>query len=132
MRNKSIILSIFFTLAILTTLYFDSEIVKGISLIRNNLFNDFFLGITFVSSGIIIFFFLTSLFLLQQNKRKLVLPLWLSLTLSVVVSFLLKIIIQRQRPFQLGFISVFHILEKASHLTWNLSFPSFQLDRVFP
>lgn len=129
MKRGLIILLI--ALTALAGFYFDSEIVKGISLIRNNLLNDFLLGITFLSPEIVIFFFLTSLFLFQSHKRKYILPLWISLGLSVVVSFLLKSLIQRQRPFQLGLVSILPILEKASHLTWNSSFPSFQAMLVF-
>jgi len=120
---------IFVLLAIFISLYFDSEIVKGVSLIRNNLLNDFFMGITFISSEIIVFSFLTLLFL--WKKQKLVLPLWVTLGLAVAVSFLLKVVVQRQRPFQLEIVSVLPVLEKASHSIWNFSFPSFQTMLVF-
>jgi len=110
---------------IFISFYFDSEIVKIISLIRNNYLNDFFLGLTFISSAIIIFFFLTSLFLWREHKRKWILPLWVTLGLSIIVSAILKVIIQRPRPYQLDLVSVLPILEKASHLVWNFSFPSF-------
>ena len=108
------------------SLYFDSEIVKGVSLIQNPALDDFFMGITFVSSGVVIFFVLTSLFLWKENKRRWILSLWITLALSVIVSFLLKASIQRKRPFQLGIVTIISALEKASHLTWNFSFPSFQ------
>lgn len=130
-KQKLIIISAFFIFAIFISLYFDSEISKGISLIRNNFLNEVFLGITFVSSELIIFFFLTSLFLIKDYKRKYILPLWASLGFSVIVSFILKIIVQRARPFQLGIVSVLPVLEKASHSIWNFSFPSFQAMLVF-
>ena len=112
-----------FVLVIFISLYFDSEIVKGVSLIRNNLLNDFFMGMTFVSSEITVFFFLTILFL--WKKKKFILPLWFTFCLAVAVSFLLKVAVQRQRPFQLGLISVLPVLEKTSYAVWNFSFPSF-------
>ncbi|MCK4553163.1 phosphatase PAP2 family protein [Candidatus Pacearchaeota archaeon] len=129
MRKKAISIFAFVVFVIFTSLYFDFQIVKGISLIRNDFFNEFFLGINFISSKVIIFFFLTGLFL--WNKRKFILPLWLTLGFSVAVSFLLKIAVQRQRPFQLGLVSVLPVLEKASHAIWNFSFPSFQTMLVF-
>jgi membrane-associated phospholipid phosphatase len=125
-KEKLVVAGIFFALVVLLSLYFDSEIVKGFSFIRNNFFNEFFMEMTFISSGIIIFFFLTSLFLWQERKRKWILPLWLSLGLSALISFLLKIAVQRPRPFQTGIVSVLPVLEKSSHLIWNFSFPSFQ------
>ncbi len=126
MKKKIVIVGMLVAFTIFISLYFDSEIVKVISLIRNSFLNELFMGVTFISSAIIIFFFLTSLFLWKKNKRKWILPLWFTLGLSVVVSFLLKVAVQRQRPFQLGIISVLlPVLEKASHLIWNFSFPSF-------
>ena len=106
MKKRVIGIFIFILLAIFISLYFDSEIVKGVSLMRNSLFNNFFIGITNISSKLIIFFGLTSLFLWQAHKRKWILPLWVTLGLSVVVSFLLKFAVQRLRPYQLGIVSV--------------------------
>ncbi len=132
MRNKREIalLAIVFT-SILVALYFDASIVRIISLIRTNFLNSFFLGITFVSSEIIIFFLLTSLFLWSKNKRKWILPLWLTLFLSAVVAFLLKVMVQRPRPFQLGIVSTLPTLMEKSFTTWNFSFPSFQAMLAF-
>ena len=129
MKQKKfwIILGVF--LSALIVLYFDTSIIKGFSFIRNYFLNDLFMGITFVSSGLIIFFFLTSLFLWQEHKRKWILPLWFTLALSVIASFLLKVIIQRPRPFQLGIVST--LLGEASHSIWNFSFPSFQAMLAF-
>lgn len=123
--KKKIVLGILFVLVILLSFYFDAEIVRGIFLIRGDFLNDVFMGITFVSSSVIIFFFLTSLFLWKEHKRKWILPLWISLGLSVGISFLLKFFVKRLRPFQLGIVSVMPVLEKASHVIWNFSFPSF-------
>ena len=131
MKKKIVIAGMLVAFIIFISLYFDSEIVKTISLIRNSFLNELFIGITSISSAIIIFFFLTSLFLWKGNKRKWILPLWFTLGLSVVTSFLLKVAVQRQRPFQLGIISVLPVLEKASHLIWNFSFPSFHAMLVF-
>ena len=129
MGKKPVSIFAFVMFMIFVSLYFDSQIVKGISLIRNDFLNEFFMGITFISSKIIIFFFLTGLFL--WKKRKFIFPLWFTLGLAVAVSFLLKTAVQRQRPFQLGLVSVLPVLEKASHLIWNFSFPSFQTMLVF-
>ncbi|MEN7981890.1 MAG: phosphatase PAP2 family protein [Nanoarchaeota archaeon] len=129
MRKELIIILSIFTVAI--SFVFDKKIIQGVSLFRNNILNEFFLGITFVSSEVIIFFFLTSLFLWKKYKRRWILPLWLTLFFSVVVSFVLKYSIHRARPFQQGLVSVLPLLEKSSHLTWNFSFPSFQAMLVF-
>lgn len=118
-------------LTLILSIYFDNLIVESFEKIRNIFLDEVFLGITFVSSEIIIFFFLTSLFLWREHKRRWILPLWLTLGLSVIISFLLKIAVQRPRPFQLGIVSTPDILISNSHLIWNFSFPSFQAMFVF-
>ena len=125
-KNKGVLIIALVVLAIFTSLYFDSKIVKGISLIRNSSLNEFFIGITFISSWAIVLFFLVNLFLWQEHKRKWIIPLCIAFCLSAAVSFLLKISLQRQRPFQLGIVSILPVLEKSNYLTWNFSFPSFQ------
>ena len=53
-------------------------------------------------------------------------PLWLTLFLSVGISFIFKLGVHRLRPFQQGIVPILPFLEKGSHLIWNFSFPSFQ------
>ena len=130
MKKKQIVIGLIVFL-IFTSLYFDSAIVQNVAKIRGDLLTEILMGITFMSSDLIIFFFLTSLFLWREHKRRWILGLWFTLGLSVVVSFLLKFSVQRQRPFQLGLVSAVPILEKASHEIWNFSFPSFQAMLVF-
>ena len=130
-KKKGVILFSVSILSVFISFYFDSQIVQGISLIRNNFLNDFFLGLTFLSSEIIVFFFLTSLFLFNENKRRWIFPLWLTLFLSVVVGFLLKISVQRMRPFETGIVETLPVLIKESFNVWNYSFPSFQSMLVF-
>ena len=121
---------VFLAIIVLLSFYFDSQIVKSVSLIRNNILTDFFMGITFVSSILIVFLLLTLIFI-KENKRKWILPLWLSLALSAVASFLLKVAIQRTRPYVAGIVSVVEGAAKASHAVWDFSFPSFQAMMVF-
>jgi undecaprenyl-diphosphatase len=128
--RKVLLIWVLFALIILFSFYFDGEIVKAISLVRNDILTDFFMGITFVSSILIIFLFLTLLFI-KEKKRKWILPLWISLGLSAVIGFLLKFSLQRARPYQQGIVSIIEGLAKNSHLTWNFSFPSFQAMMVF-
>ena len=123
--------SLIILLVVIVSFYFDSEIVQGVSFLRNGILNDFFLGLTFISSSVIIFFSLTTLFLWREHKRKWILPLWFTLGLSAFISFVFKVVIQRPRPFQLGIVSVLPVLEKSSHFVWNFAFPSFHAMLVF-
>jgi len=125
-RNKWIIIGIIILISLIFSLYFDREIVKFFSIFRNPFLDNIFLFITFVSSEIIISFVLTSLFLWRENKRKWIAPLWLSLGLVAVISFILKVTVQRDRAFQLGIVPLISSLQEASFSTWNWSFLSFQ------
>ncbi|MDO8528649.1 MAG: phosphatase PAP2 family protein [Nanoarchaeota archaeon] len=132
MKKKRWLISVFlFVLITGISLYFDTGFSKLISLLRTRFLDNIFLGITFVSSEIIIFFILTSLFLWKDNKRKWIVPLWFSLAASAIVSFFLKIAVQRNRPFQLGLVPALTVLQEASFNIWNFSFPSFQTMMAF-
>jgi undecaprenyl-diphosphatase len=122
-KNKQIawiiaVLSVFFGF------YLDNVLIRGISFIRNSILDWLFLAVTFASSEIIIFAFLSALFLWSEKKRRWVLPLWVSAGISGVVSFILKVTIERQRPFQQGLVSLLANLNNASYNIWNFSFPS--------
>jgi undecaprenyl-diphosphatase len=110
--------------AIIAGFFLDRTIVGGISLLRNNIADNFFLAVTYISSEIIIFAFITALFLWKDKKRRWILPLWITLGVSAITGFLLKATIQRARPFQLGIISLLPQLQEASYELWNFSFPS--------
>jgi undecaprenyl-diphosphatase len=105
-------------------LYFDAHIIRGVSYIKNAFLDVFFMGLTSASSGIIILFFLTILLVWSGNKRRWILPLWFTLALSYLASFILKIIIERPRPFQQGLIEIPSFLVKNSYYMWDFSFPS--------
>ena len=126
MKNKGVILIIIVIASIFFSLVFDNILIKDISFLRDGILDSFFLGITLVSSEVILFFILTSMFLWSERKRKWIFPLWISLAISVAVAFILKITVQRPRPFQLGIVSLLPSLQEASFNIWNFSFPSFQ------
>jgi len=130
MKNKKIFLFIIFALAILISFYFDSEIIKKISLTKSDFLDDFFKVIVFLSKATIVFLFLTLLFFCGKKKRK-IFPLWATLAFSAIISFLLKIIVHRQRPFQSSITEILPVLMEKSYLAWNFSFPSFQSMMVF-
>jgi undecaprenyl-diphosphatase len=132
MKNRRVaIWGIILALIFLLSLYLDNNFFKFISLIKTEFLDSFFLGITRISSEVIVIIFLTLLFILSAQKRKWVLPLWVTFILSAGISFFLKSSIQKVRPYQLGIASILPALEKANHLIWNFSFPSFHTVLVF-
>jgi len=124
LRKKAIFIWILVVFAVIASFYLDSALVKYVSFLRNNILDNVFLVITYISSGVIIFVVVTALFFWRDKKRRWILPLWLTLGISAVVSFLLKVTIQRPRPFQLGIDSLLSVLQEASYNVWNFSFPS--------
>ena len=128
----SIALSI---IAAFISFLYDKEIIKFVSSIRTDSLDYLFLSVIFISNAYIIFFFLTTLFLWNNNHRRWVLPLWFTSFFAISIGYLLKIIIARPRPFQA--IKGFSVLQIAFHFiknnfnTWNFSFPSLQALIVF-
>jgi len=123
-----------FVVLIVTVFLYDLMIMKFISPIRNEFLDYLLLSVTFASNAVIIFFFLTTLFLWEEHKRRWIFPLWLSSLLAFIISYFIKILIARPRPFQKGITSVlqiaFHFM-RDNFNTWNFSFPSFQTVLVF-
>ena len=115
----------FFILIFFVSFFFDKKVSYAISFLRNEPLTNFFLGITFVSSIAIVFVFLTALFI-KENRRKLIIPLWMTLFFSALISFILKVLVQRLRPYQAGIVSVISGMAESAHTIWDFSFPSFQ------
>jgi len=135
-KKRGVYFYIFFILIILTiiTFLYDVQIIKFIASLRNDFFDYTLLSIAFASNVFIIFFFLTTLFLWKERKRRWILPLWLAGFISFIVSYIIKIGIHRPRPFQTKIVSVLGIIFnfiKDNFNTWNFSFPSFQAMLVF-
>lgn len=126
-----LLVGIVLAVLILFSFYFDKQILGYIQGVNSELLTDILLGITFVSSELIIFFILPIFFLWQEHKRKWILPLWVSLGFSVTLGFLLKFGVQRLRPFQQGITDLIPVLANPSFNTWNFSFPSLQTMMVF-
>src|SRR3989344_2888549 len=116
LRGKNLaIIFILLGFAVILSFVFDNLIVQNISKLRNVFTDEVFLGITFISSEIIIFFFFTNLFFLKEHKRKWILPLWLTRGASAIIGFLLKVAVQRLRPFQLNLVSIPETLMSKSY-----------------
>ena len=122
-------------LIIILSFKFDNELIYAFSLLKSSLLDKFFLMINNISSRLIIFLFLTTIFFIGKKsrimKRRWILPLWFTLILSSLINFFIKILIKRPRPYTLGLISIPESLIEASHSVWNFSFPSSHAMMVF-
>src|SRR3989344_1051687 len=84
--RKLVLIYAFIIFILLLAFYFDNQVIYLIGLIRNSILTDFFMGITFVSSILVIFLFLTILFV-KENKRKWILPLCVTLAADIAIGF---------------------------------------------
>ncbi len=123
-RGKNIFYILSIAAIIFITVYYDIYLVQKVSFLRGNFLDSFFLIITFLSSKIILISILTAILLWKEHKRRWILPLWISFSVSAVVGFILKITVQRLRPFQQGIVSLIPSLQEASQSLWDFSFPS--------
>ena len=116
MKNKNIIIFISGLILLFISFLFDKKIIYFVSLIKNQFFDAIFGFFTDFLNVFVILILLTTLFLWEEKKREWIFPLWLSFFLSVLTSFILKLIIARPRPFGELFYPMIGII--------NLSFPS--------
>lgn len=132
MEKRGVIGVILISILIIISFLYDLQIIKFVESLRNSLLDYLFLSINFLSNFFIVFFFLTTIFL-WKNRKKWIPALAGSISLSIIISFLLKIIIKRPRPIFSGvsiLTSAFY--ENINNfLSWNFSFPSFQTMLVF-
>jgi len=133
MKKRLLWFSGFFVLGVLSFL-FDNQISLFFQSIRNNILTYIFIGFAFEIETIILLFAITSLFLFKEKKKEWILPLWITAAVTSVVSFIIKILVQRPRPFETGIVSglplAIELLGKGINL-WNFSFPSFQAALAF-
>jgi undecaprenyl-diphosphatase len=123
-KNRGVVICVGIVLLIIASFCLDNFVAEKIVLLRGDFLDSFFLFLVLISSEVILFVLLTSLFLWTENKRRWIFPLWLCFGVSAFISFILKATIQRLRPFQTGIVSILPKLIEESHSIWNFSFPS--------
>jgi len=105
MRWKFYLFYVISLILLLIGIIFDKTISVFIAQNRISYISDIMSWLSFSWLGIlgtwfVVLVLITSLFLWQENKRKWIFPLWLSVFLSAVVAYTLKLIFIRQRPFE--------------------------------
>ncbi len=88
-------------IAFIVSLILDKNIKPLMLLIKNPVFDLLFGWITNFINIFVISILITTLFLLEEKKRRWVFPLWISFLLSIAASFAIKLIIARPRPMEL-------------------------------
>lgn len=126
MNKKSIVFWISLIIIMgVSGFFLDSKISFIFSYIQNIPISSFILGILILSPEWLIILFITFLFIWKKDKRKWIFPLEFTIGISIAISFFLKLIFSRARPFQQGILSTLPVFAQNTYLTWNTSFPSF-------
>ena len=128
--NNKLLISVCASLFLIFLLFLfpalDNGIVGGISNLRSDGLDRAMDWVTNIGSGIVIFFIITALFLYEERKRKWIIPLWLSFFLASLITLALKLLVARERPFEL--LGLAHANEFAF---WDSSFPSWHAVMAF-
>lgn len=105
---------------------FDLSLTSLATSLRNPVLDSVMLWVSNAGSGIVIFFIVTTLFLYEERKRKWIPPIWLGFAVSTAIVILLKILIMRERPFE-----VLNLIAFKEFVYWNSSFPSWHAAMAF-
>lgn len=127
--NKNWVYLIIFATALLS-LFYDKQIMLIISQSRTGLLDALALWLTRSLIIILISLLMITLFLWTGNKRKGIIPLWLSVGAAAALTSLLKIIVLRIRPFEALNLPLVQGADYA-FAAWNSSFPSSHAAVVF-
>jgi len=100
MRNKNKLGKIFLIgiVSLIIVFLIDDYLVSLVPYLRISFMNDFMLWVSYLGSRIVVLVVMSFLFLWQERKRKWILPLWLSILLTSLIVYILKILIARERP----------------------------------
>ena len=128
--NKKFVYLVLFVITLLS-LFYDKQVAITIAQNRLSILDDIALWFTSLLTIIIIFLLMTTLFLWEENKRKWIIPLWASISLSAAVTFILKFLTQRTRPFEALALPLVQGADYTFNSMWNTGFPSMHTAAVF-
>lgn len=125
-KKKRVILAYCIGIALLIIgLLFDSQIAGWIVNNRIGWLNPYMDWISFLGTWILVFIIMTSLFLWQENKRRWILPLWISIGLTAGIVWLIKHLVARERPYEA--LNIINLVQE----TARMSLPSGHAAAVF-
>lgn len=85
--------------ALIFCLFFDRKILSLVQSIRNPVLDTILGWFSSYTTIAVVMLIITSLFLYQAKKKKMIGPLCASFIVSVIISYIIKLIVQRERPF---------------------------------
>jgi membrane-associated phospholipid phosphatase len=110
-----------FLVILIILLQFDFELARAITSLRFDALNSMMIVLS--ATVLQIALAAAASLIVYLNQKKKLLHLWLSYAVTLAISYILKIIIARPRPFEAG-ISTFESLIKESYSKFDFSLPS--------
>ena len=123
----------FGTVLLLISFLLDSPVETSRHLIEGATLTYLFGWISYILSLVIVLLLMTSMFMWEENKKDWIIPLWSSTFLAFIVSYMLKIIVARERPEMI--VHIFGISDPFSFPSTHaaISFAAVPiLDKEFP
>lgn len=85
---------------LLAGILFDKQIAIAVASSRIAILTPIMLWISYFGTGFFVLVFMTSLFLWQERKRDYIVPLWASVIISLIITWILKLVFIRERPYE--------------------------------
>jgi len=106
MNIKKNILAIALLIAFSVSLMYDRQISLFFQTMRNLPLDTIFMVFTYAGSMIAVLFLILSFAMWKPKTRKWIVPFWLSLGVSVLVTYAIKALVERPRPEAIGIIAI--------------------------
>lgn len=116
---------ILFVALFIISFFIDKQTTLFFQDLRNSYLDSFMFFISVIGASYFVFAFMTILFIARKKYRD-ILPFWVGFLAAGFISLLLKIIVGRERPFELLNLST-----ALSFSSWNTSFPSWHAAASF-
>ncbi len=97
-QKKTIVIIVFGFLLLLVSFPLDSLVLAYFQGITSPALDYIFSWMSYVLSLVIILLVMTSLFMWEENKKDWIIPLWFSCFFTLIVVYIIKFIVARERP----------------------------------
>lgn len=97
-HRKNIIIFTIGTALLLVAFPLDNAMHQFMDSLQNPTFNYLFGWISYIISLIFVLLIITSLFMWEEKKKDWIIPLWFSAAAAIVITYVLKFIVARERP----------------------------------
>jgi len=97
-QKKTIVIIVFGFLFLLISFPLDELVLNFFDNSTNSVLSYIFNWVSYVLSLVIVLLIMTSLFMWEENKKDWIIPLWFSCFFTLIVIYIIKFIVARERP----------------------------------